>query len=117
MNIIITENDMGFIRRIARRKSTSIEHSQDLKPNFNVHVYPNPFKVSARIDYELMTHEDVKLCIYNISGEEIEVLVDQAQAVGAHSVTFNAGEYGSGVFIYSLRIGLLEYRGKILQIK
>ena len=116
-NIIITENDLGFIRKIERKESTSVELIHDLKPAFNVQVYPNPVLVSASISYELNMPDQVKLTVYKHTGQEVSVLVDQLQMAGVHSVTFNACKQGSGIYIYSLSVGSHEQQGQFLQLK
>jgi len=67
--------------------------------------YPNPFNSSTIIHYELRTTEDVKLIIYNIAGQRVAVLLHQKQAAGRYSVTFNAGDLPSGIYLCRLQTG------------
>lgn len=64
--------------------------------------YPNPFNACTIINYYLPRTSNVNLLIYNIAGQEIDVLVDTRQSRGHHSVTFDASELPSGTYIYRL---------------
>jgi len=64
--------------------------------------YPNPFNPETKIIYSLNRASKVKLIIYDILGREIETLVNDFKSAGAYSVTFNAGNLPSGVYIYTL---------------
>ncbi|MFH0758410.1 MAG: LamG-like jellyroll fold domain-containing protein [Bacteroidota bacterium] len=80
-------------------------------------LYPNSFNGSTTITYILNREAKVKLCIYNILGWKIKTLVDQQQNAGEHSVTFDASHLDSGMYLYSLKIGASEQRGKMLLSK
>jgi len=64
--------------------------------------YPNPFNSKTKIVYELLTYHKVKLAIYNIMGEEVQVLVNQNQDKGIYEVEFDASALASGVYFYRL---------------
>ena len=64
--------------------------------------YPNPFNSKTKIVYELLTYHKVKLAIYNIMGEEVQVLVNQNQDKGIYEVEFDANTLASGVYFYRL---------------
>ncbi len=65
--------------------------------------YPNPFNPTTTIKYQLKTKSNVQLTIYDISGREVKTLVDQKQNAGHHSVTFDASDLSSGIYIYRLK--------------
>ncbi len=50
--------------------------------------YPNPFNPSTTINFNLPVNADVKLTVYNILGEEVQVLINQNLSAGTHSVLF-----------------------------
>jgi hypothetical protein len=79
--------------------------------------YPNPFNASTTISYELKAISEVELCIYNLMGKKIATLVNQQQTAGKHSVIFDAGNLDSGIYIFRLRTGSLEQRGKLLLLE
>lgn len=71
--------------------------------------YPNPFNPSTKIDYYLPAKCTVELKVYNISGEEIDVLVEGKLEAGLHQAVFHSvdprtgAQLPSGVYLYRLR--------------
>ncbi|HDZ58932.1 MAG TPA: T9SS type A sorting domain-containing protein, partial [Ignavibacteriales bacterium] len=71
--------------------------------------YPNPFNPSTKIAYKLKERGYVKLYVYDIKGELVEVLVNEVQEAGYHEVEF-VGQLGkstnlsSGVYIYQIMV-------------
>ncbi len=72
--------------------------------------YPNPFNPSTKIGYEIKEHSYVKLIVYDIKGELIEVLVNKEQNGGYYEVEFRSQETGvrnqlaSGIYLYRIEI-------------
>jgi hypothetical protein len=64
--------------------------------------YPNPFNASTTIEYHIRTPGRVKLAVYNLRGELVQVLLDETMKAGNHSVTWEAGEAATGVYYYRL---------------
>jgi hypothetical protein len=65
--------------------------------------FPNPFNPSTKISYQLSVNSDVQLEVYNVLGQKVKTLVNQRQAAGTHSVTFNATGLASGVYYYKIQ--------------
>ena len=64
--------------------------------------YPNPFNPITKIDYNLPFNGNVILKIYDISGREINVLVNKSQEAGYYTVQFNADNFASGTYFYRI---------------
>ncbi|MCB0722004.1 MAG: T9SS type A sorting domain-containing protein [Ignavibacteriae bacterium] len=67
---------------------------------------PNPFNPSTIISYKIFTAGHVSLKVYNLTGKQIAVLVDQTQNPGTYSIEFNTGnfpELSSGIYFYKLQ--------------
>ena len=69
--------------------------------------YPNPFNPVTNIKYSVTSNvkgqmSNVKLSIYDITGKEIIVLVNQEQNAGTYVVDFDGSKYSSGVYFYTL---------------
>lgn len=65
--------------------------------------FPNPFNPSTVINYSLFTSSRIKLTVFDISGREVAVLVDETQNSGSYSKTFDATGLSSGVYFYQLK--------------
>lgn len=80
--------------------------------------YPNPFNPTTRITYSIPQAGSVELKIFNLIGEEVEVLVRGFQQAGSYSTDFDAGTLGSGVYIYRLSVdGQSQQSKKMLLVR
>ncbi|MGE5351983.1 MAG: VPS10 domain-containing protein [Acidobacteriota bacterium] len=64
--------------------------------------YPNPFNPVTTISYSIPADSKVKLTVYNLLGEEIKTLVNEAVKAGKYKIVFRAGDLPSGVYFYNL---------------
>ncbi|MDR9415799.1 MAG: CotH kinase family protein [Gracilimonas sp.] len=64
--------------------------------------YPNPFNPTTNISFNLADAGQVKLSVYNMLGQEVYKLLNERMNSGAHSITFDARDLPSGVYIYRL---------------
>jgi len=83
--------------------------------------YPNPFNSETVIEYSLPRTLDTSLIIYNLSGQNIRVLVDGEISSGKHIVAWNGrDEYGrsvgAGVYICWMRAGTFTETRRMLYL-
>jgi chitinase len=64
--------------------------------------YPNPFNPNTIISFQLEREVRVKLSVFNLQGELVEVLKDGIATAGLHNVTWLSTGYASGVYFYRL---------------
>lgn len=67
--------------------------------------YPNPFNPTTILPYDLKTDAHVKLTVYNLVGQVVQVLVDEYQLTGFYEITFDASQFPAGVYLYKLQVG------------
>jgi hypothetical protein len=67
--------------------------------------YPNPFNASTTINYSIPDEGYVTIDVYDIMGRKIETLVSSHQSAGSHSVTWNADDVSSGIYLYRIQAG------------
>jgi hypothetical protein len=74
--------------------------------------YPNPFNPSTTIGYTVgasSSHQSgarhVRLAVYDMLGQEVGVLVDEAKQPGYYTVQLNAARMASGIYMYRLAAG------------
>ena len=79
--------------------------------------YPNPFNPLTTIEYHLAEDSQVGLSVYNISGVKVADLDRGFRERGTHSVSFEAGNFASGVYFYRLQAGNTVQIRKMLLIK
>ncbi|TRZ64923.1 T9SS C-terminal target domain-containing protein, partial [bacterium] len=95
--------------------------------------YPNPFNPSTTIRYSIpsvsspridplsspriLGGDPVTLKVYDVTGREIETLVNVKQSPGTYEVTFDGGSYASGVYFYRLTSNSFSETKKMLYLK
>lgn len=77
--------------------------------------YPNPFNKATTLTWKLLKDMHVALKVYDFTGREITTLVDCEQAMGEHSVKFDATGLPTGVYFYQLQAsGRIETKKMVL---
>jgi len=66
--------------------------------------YPNPFNATTNINFFNNKKSFIIIKIYNILGKEIETLTNKEFQRGEYSLTWNANNYSSGVYIYKIEV-------------
>ena len=84
--------------------------------NVLLDIYPNPVKESATIPFNLAKKNKVKLTIYNISGQQVKLYIDQHMAAGSYTVSFTSEGLSKGVYYCVLNVGDEVYSKKITVI-
>ena len=67
--------------------------------------YPNPFNPSTTIAFALPYDGRVSLEVYNTLGQKVAQLLDELMTAGYHSVSFDASQLASGVYICRMKSG------------
>ena len=79
--------------------------------------YPNPFNPSTAIKFDIPKSSPVKLSVFDVTGREIEVLVNENLSAGSYSVSWDAGKVSSGIYFYRLTAGDFVQTKKMMLIK
>ena len=89
-----------------QRVSTSISDGSTSNAPALRQNYPNPFGERATvIEYTLHTPAHVTLSVYNVLGQKVATLVEDAKLAGPHKVEFDGRELPSGLYFYRLEAG------------
>jgi len=95
-----------------QKVNTEIPSSYSLKQN-----YPNPFNPSTTIKFDLPKLSNVKITVYDITGKEIEVLVNEKLQSGTYQTNWNASNFSSGVYFYRLQTEDFSETKKLILLK
>ncbi len=80
-------------------------------------VYPNPFNPSTDISFTLPNDGYVRLSVYNVQGQEIDIIHDGYQSIGEHTYTWNANNHSSGMYFFRLVSGKHSRSMKAVLVK
>ncbi|MBC8488049.1 MAG: T9SS type A sorting domain-containing protein, partial [Bacteroidetes bacterium] len=79
--------------------------------------YPNPFNPATTINFDIPVNGNVTLQVFDLSGREVDVLINEFRTEGTYSVNFNGESYSSGVYFYRLTVNNFTDTKKMLLIK
>ncbi|MHB9028350.1 MAG: T9SS type A sorting domain-containing protein [Candidatus Latescibacterota bacterium] len=79
--------------------------------------HPNPFNPYTSIEYVVPKGGQVRLEVYNASGQLMDVLVDGYRSPGAHMAAWNAHSRASGTYFYRFRCGSFTETRKMMLLK
>jgi Secretion system C-terminal sorting domain len=79
--------------------------------------YPNPFNPSTVFTYQVPYRSYVTIKVYDVIGNEISTIVDEEKNAGSYSLTFNAINLPSGIYIYQLISNEYKLTKKMILIK
>jgi hypothetical protein len=60
--------------------------------------YPNPFNNSTTVRYYIHQRSKIKLSVYNSLGQLIEVLLNEDQLIGTHTLKWDTEDITSGIY-------------------
>jgi hypothetical protein len=64
--------------------------------------YPNPFNPTTKINFDLPFDSKVTMKKFDITGREIETMVNEIREAGYYTVTFDGKGIASGVYFYRI---------------
>ena len=79
--------------------------------------YPNPFNPSTVISYAIPTASNVRIEVFNVTGEKVATLVDGFKSEGYYEVSFNASGLPSGLYLYRISAGAFVTTKKMVLMK
>jgi hypothetical protein len=79
--------------------------------------YPNPFNPVTNIEFMVSKSSFVKLAVFDVSGREVETLVNQSMSAGSYKADWNATKYSSGIYFYSITTENYHETKKMILIK
>lgn len=79
--------------------------------------YPNPFNPSTTLKYSIPENSKVKVEIFNMLGQRVDVLVNEINTAGHHEVSWDASNLPSGIYMYRLSAISLETRKEFQSVK
>ncbi|MDY0017817.1 MAG: peptidylprolyl isomerase [Candidatus Delongbacteria bacterium] len=79
--------------------------------------YPNPFNPDTEISFSLDRPQEVRLTVFNTSGQLVAELMNGKVEKGFHRIKFNASDLNSGIYFYKLECEGFNGTKRMLLIK
>jgi PKD repeat protein len=113
-NVVTKACESGYVngqgREVLAQGASEAPISDRLHQN-----YPDPFRGSTTICFDLAEASQVRLEVYSVTGRRVATLVDGVVYPGGrHALVWNASGLASGVYFYRIKAGSLEETRKML---
>jgi sugar lactone lactonase YvrE len=79
--------------------------------------YPNPFNPTTTIPFTLETSGDVTLQVFDVTGRQVQELVNRRMMAGSHQIDFDGSNLASGVYYYKLEVNGSMATNKMMLVK
>lgn len=79
--------------------------------------YPNPFNPKTNINFSIPEAGNVRLVVFDITGKEIAVLVNEKMKAGSYNADWDAANMPSGVYFYRITSGSFSSVKKMILVK
>jgi len=80
-------------------------------------AYPNPFNPVTALNINLPEDNLVKVNVYNVTGQLIDAVFSNNLTAGSHSITWDAGNLTSGVYLIRTEAGKNISTQKVMLLK
>lgn len=91
---------------------TTLPQSMTLEQNA-----PNPFTSATDISFSIPLPAWVRLVVYDNLGRAVKTIIDGEREAGRHTVTFNASDLPSGMYVYRLESGIERLTRRMFIVK
>lgn len=103
-NYLYAATNQQGIWRININEITAVNSNSAVVNDFSLYQnYPNPFNPETKIKFYLPRGGSVAISVYDNAGELVEIMAQNEFNAGEHEVTFNAFNFASGVYYYSVQ--------------
>lgn len=97
---------------------TGVSNNNEIPSEYSLgQNYPNPFNPATTISFSIPKAGLVKLTVFDITGKEIVVLINENISAGIHDVSFSASQLSSGAYFYKLTAGEFTEVNKMILVK
>jgi len=79
--------------------------------------FPNPFNPTTTVHYDVLESQQVRVSVWDLSGQMVTELVNSVHAPGQYEVRFDAGSLPSGSYFVRLEsaTGILTHQMMLMK--
>ena len=90
---------------VSKQVDTSVKHQQELTSEHSFfNVYPNPSNGSIVVGFDIHKATNIRLELYNILGQRIDVITDRFFEMGKSDISYNTTTLSSGVYFFRIQL-------------
>jgi photosystem II stability/assembly factor-like uncharacterized protein len=79
--------------------------------------YPNPFNPVTNIEFSIAKSTYAKIAVYDNTGRQVDIIFSGETKPGTYKAVFDAGNYASGIYFYSLQTNEFTQTKKMILVK
>jgi hypothetical protein len=99
-------------------QTTGITKMDEIPTTYNLQQnYPNPFNPSTKIEYSIPEASHVTVKVFNSLGQEVAVLVNEAQQIGKYIIDWQPKNLPSGIYFYKMQSSKFSSFKKMVLLK
>ena len=123
INLRLNESSIIDLASSSELSHSVLSAEDEIPYQFTLHNnYPNPFNPETNIQFDIPQELPVKLAIYDLSGKEVNILVQDTFAPGKYKVMWNGkDQYGqpvsAGMYICQIEAGNFRNTKKLILLK
>lgn len=99
-----TKGEEGAPGKLWRFQTTSSVSDNALMGSFKLRNFPNPFSDQTEITFEIPGSAHIRLSVYDITGQEVAILVNGQLGKGTHNIAFDNSIQRLKPGIYFIRL-------------
>jgi photosystem II stability/assembly factor-like uncharacterized protein len=103
-----TNGGTVFVSNISTETPSSFSLSQN---------YPNPFNPTTKIKFNVAKTGEVKIIVFDVTGREVQTLVNESLKPGTYEAAFDGSQFTSGIYFYRLQANDFTETKKMTLIK
>ncbi len=108
----------GHIHKMTGTLTGLTAINSSLPNEFNLgQNYPNPFNPTTNINFKIKNSNFVSLRVYDVSGKEVAILINEVLRSGEYVYTFSGEKLPSGVYFYRLESDEFTAVRKMIMVK
>ena len=95
--------DIGAQENMLNNPLSNIIDNEHISEKFELlQNYPNPFNPRTNIQFSIPKTAFIRLKIFNLLGQEVDIIVSGMLEKGTHQFIWDASQFASGVYFYRL---------------
>lgn len=114
----MTGNGQELIQSIEQNYlGNESEQNAIIPTHLSLIAYPNPFNQSCKLDIEIPKNQFTTISIYDVLGNQVDILANKALSKGQHTFSWNAYNQTSGIYFIGIQSSNYMKTQKIMLIK